>query len=311
MADLDLDSLGILDDTDKTSLRWDYLRHYEAAFARFRHQPINIIEIGVFRGASLRLWEKWFSRATIVGIDIRPECTRFARGRRVIAIGSQTDPDFLAATAEQYPPTIVIDDGSHISDHVQVSFEALFPRVLPGGCYVIEDVVVQSQPEYRGTAERATPDYVLALARQAMMRRLEPPPIPALAAAGREIDAVTLIDAAALFWKKPAVDVAAMLAARQALVERSGSATNWQMFSNFILNNSDAFAAAEAAARRAIALRPNDLSAYTQLGFALEKQGDIAGVYAAAKTALELRPSQASLNTRIEQLAARIGSLQN
>ncbi|MDQ1511710.1 MAG: hypothetical protein QOG50_3554, partial [Actinomycetota bacterium] len=34
---------------------------------------------------------------------------------------------------------LVIDDASHLIDETRASFNALFPRVRPGGTYVIED----------------------------------------------------------------------------------------------------------------------------------------------------------------------------
>lgn len=35
---------------------------------------------------------------------------------------------------------IVIDDGSHISDHQRISFETLFPLMNEGGVYICEDL---------------------------------------------------------------------------------------------------------------------------------------------------------------------------
>lgn len=132
----ELDVLGALNGTDKSSsvsFAWDYLRHYEELFGRWRHSEINVIEIGVLDGSSLRMWLQFFDLAKIIGIDIEPECRKFAQGRAVIKIGSQEDPGFLHGVAAEYPPTIVIDDGSHLAHHMIASFEALFPSLLPGG----------------------------------------------------------------------------------------------------------------------------------------------------------------------------------
>ncbi|HWW20445.1 MAG TPA: DUF4214 domain-containing protein, partial [Steroidobacteraceae bacterium] len=69
-----LDVLGILDGVDKASLRgeihcsWDYLRHYAHALRIYRDEAINVIEIGVAAGASLKMWLRYFSRATVVGV---------------------------------------------------------------------------------------------------------------------------------------------------------------------------------------------------------------------------------------------------
>jgi tetratricopeptide (TPR) repeat protein len=307
MNDLDLDAIGILEETDKTSLGWDYLRHYEQEFARFRHQDINLIEIGVFRGASLNVWEKYFSRATIVGIDIMPDCTVYEGGRKVVAIGSQIDPDFLAGVTAKYPPTIIVDDGSHIADHVQVSFEVLFPRLLPGGCYVIEDVTAhRPDSHYRGTAALDTPDFVLRLAALVLLRRVAPDLSPALAAAVREIDTVSLIGSAAYVWKKPPLASAATIAAKQALVERSKSAMNWQGLAKFIMSQRGPLEQAAAAARRAIELRPKDWDGHNVLGLVLDRKGDLAGALAATQAAARLRPNNAQLQTRLANLEKRL-----
>jgi len=139
----ELDVFGALTGTDKSSSvswGWDYLRHYEELFSRWRYSHINLIEIGVAGGASLAAWERYFDRATLVGIDVNPDVQRFAQGRVFIRVGSQEDAGFLHGVAAAFPPTIVIDDGSHLTHHMIASFEALFPALLPGGVYVFEDL---------------------------------------------------------------------------------------------------------------------------------------------------------------------------
>ena len=151
---VDLDATGILHGLDKSSLRgggayrgsipcsWDYLRHYESLFHEFKHADFNFIEIGVMGGSSISVWLEYFSRATIVGVDIQPDCAVFSRGRAIVEIGSQDDADFLYSVADRYPPHIVIDDGSHFAAHIIKSFEILFPRVAPGGLYIVEDAAL-------------------------------------------------------------------------------------------------------------------------------------------------------------------------
>lgn len=141
-----LDAIGIALGADKSSVRadnrcaWDYSRFYEDIFREFQNDDINLIEIGVGAGASLRMWLRYFERARIVGIDVIPECVHSAGGRAEVRIGSQTDEVFLRDLAQEFPPTIIIDDGSHVSEHIVKSFEILFPLLRPGGFYVIEDV---------------------------------------------------------------------------------------------------------------------------------------------------------------------------
>lgn len=141
-----LDAIAMTAFTDKSSLlhptacAWDYCRHYEELFGDLRHENINLIEIGVAGGGSLEVWLRYFTRARIIGIDIDPNCSRYARGRAQVRIGSQDDEQFLRSVAAESPPTIVVDDGSHIAAHIIKTFEVLFPLLAPGGFYAIEDV---------------------------------------------------------------------------------------------------------------------------------------------------------------------------
>jgi hypothetical protein len=148
-----LDAIAMTANSDKSSLRhdwgtaWDYCRHYDELFGDLRHEPINLIEIGVAGGHSLEMWLRYFTRARIVGIDIDPNCSRHARGRADVRIGSQDDEQLLRSVAADWPPTIVIDDGSHIAAHVIKTFEVLFPLLAPGGFYAIEDMYLHFRRE--------------------------------------------------------------------------------------------------------------------------------------------------------------------
>jgi cephalosporin hydroxylase len=141
-----LDDIGILRGTDKSSLNHDYLRHYERILGHLRHEPITLLEIGVFRGSSLRMWEDYMTAARIVGVDIAPECIRYAGDRCEIEIGSQADHNFLDEIGQRRRPHVIIDDGSHMADHVILTFRTLFPHLRPGGIYIIEDLHFHAGP---------------------------------------------------------------------------------------------------------------------------------------------------------------------
>ena len=118
-----------------------YTKHFEA----YRHRPIRMLEIGVFRGGSLRMWKEYFHPdSIIVGIDIDKSCKahEIADRKVFVRIGSQADPEFLLAVTEEFGPfDIILDDGSHKTHHQNISFGALFRAALTdGGCYMVEDV---------------------------------------------------------------------------------------------------------------------------------------------------------------------------
>jgi len=106
MEELSLDLIGIAEGTDKHSLHHGYLRHYERLFRSFRDEPIELLEIGIAAGASLRTWRRFFSRARIIGVDVNPNCVRYSSDNIVVEIGSQEDPAFCAHLCRTYQPSL-------------------------------------------------------------------------------------------------------------------------------------------------------------------------------------------------------------
>jgi len=122
-----------------------YFDIYTRYFERFRDRPIKMLEIGVFRGGSLRMWKEYFHPdSTIVGVDVDKSCQAHEIAERnvFVRIGSQGDPAFLARVNGEFGPfDIILDDGSHKTHHQIISFGALFRNALKdGGCYMVEDV---------------------------------------------------------------------------------------------------------------------------------------------------------------------------
>lgn len=119
-----------------------YFEIYERHFARFRDQPICLVEFGVSQGGSLQMWRDYFgTRATIYGVDINPNCKQFEEPGVHIVIGDQEDRVFLKQFARSLPPVdILIDDGGHTMSQQINTFEELFPAVQANGVYLVEDL---------------------------------------------------------------------------------------------------------------------------------------------------------------------------
>ena len=132
-----LEELGKHYGTDKVYHR--YLPHYEQWFSHLCDSEITLCEIGVLRGASLRMWRDYFKYGTIYGIDIEPS-RAFQLSRLHVLVGSQNDTVFLdRAKLSIRAVDIVIDDGSHQAADQTTSFHALWPIVKPDGWYCVED----------------------------------------------------------------------------------------------------------------------------------------------------------------------------
>ena len=63
-----------------------YSELYEPLFAPWRDQVVRLLEIGVFDGASLRVWETYFGAwaSVFVGLDNDPDCCARARWDAVL-----------------------------------------------------------------------------------------------------------------------------------------------------------------------------------------------------------------------------------
>lgn len=120
-----------------------FLDIYEKYFAPIKDEKLNVLEIGVKEGASLRTWEEYFPNALVYGLDLDPECAKVATDRIKITIGNQRDTVILRELCEVSGGfDIIIDDGSHAVQHIIESFNFLFNYLRPEGLYVIEDLHV-------------------------------------------------------------------------------------------------------------------------------------------------------------------------
>ena len=128
--------------TGESILKWsNYGPIYDRHFADYRELPINILEIGVLKGGSMRLWEKYFPKANIYGIDIDEECQQYESDRTKIFIGDQGDVSFLRNIKAKIPRIdIIIDDGSHRAKDQKITFEEMYYHLKTPGVYLVEDI---------------------------------------------------------------------------------------------------------------------------------------------------------------------------
>lgn len=97
-------------------------------------------------GASLRAWNDFFPNAEIFGLDIN-EDDFFRKDRIRCLYTDQSKSTELLKTFDNIETLtgskmcdVIVDDGSHIVEHMLLSFETLKKFIKPGGIYIIEDI---------------------------------------------------------------------------------------------------------------------------------------------------------------------------
>jgi hypothetical protein len=130
--------IGMKYECDKVS-KHTYHEIYPKIFDKYKNENINLFEIGVDEGKSLKVWKEYYPNCNVFGLDIQNE---IINEDVTIFKGDQNNLNDLIMVIDNTPKCdIIIDDGSHISEHQLKSFYFLFENLLKdGGTYVIEDV---------------------------------------------------------------------------------------------------------------------------------------------------------------------------
>jgi len=98
-----------------------------------------VCEVGVAGGGSLEMWQNLFPFGLVAGVDNNQAMTWPEGTHRVIS--GQDDPGlphFLTAVSPE-GFDLIVDDCSHDGGLTQATWELLWPLVVPGGYYVVED----------------------------------------------------------------------------------------------------------------------------------------------------------------------------
>ena len=126
-------------DTDKATIH-SYMPTYEEIFSSLRDKPINLLEIGVFRGGSLEMWKDFFhEESNISGIDNFSEKDS-DREKAMSVKGCKIHDCNITMFDTDEMFDIIIDDGSHLWEDVELAITKLWKNLKQDGIYVIEDV---------------------------------------------------------------------------------------------------------------------------------------------------------------------------
>lgn len=155
---MSLQEIGSLHNTDKVS--HGFCKLYDDQFTDNRQDITNVLEIGVYFGASILMWRDYFPNATIHGIDtfegLQGNGHRFNDADRfynrhkqenlerikLYKVDQSKEDELLQFATEQQDISFdfILDDGSHLMKDQQITLKYLFPLIKPGGCFIMEDL---------------------------------------------------------------------------------------------------------------------------------------------------------------------------
>jgi hypothetical protein len=151
----DLCRLAEQHDTDKGT---QYTQVYHRWLAGVREQRMRVLEIGLYNGGSFRMWRDYLPNATLHGIDIDQRTLAYQDevANSQVRLVDQGDPRALAAFLAELGGNydFILDDGGHTMEQQIVSFEILWPSLMPGGIYAIEDLGTSYFLDYGGRGLR-------------------------------------------------------------------------------------------------------------------------------------------------------------
>ncbi len=141
-----LTRIANLCETDKGTVVGEghgYTEFYEDFFRKYNGKNINILEIGVFNGGSLKMYNTYFDeKCTIYALDIENKEEYNTENIKTFICnqGKREDLEEFKKTIGNIKFDIIIDDGSHLPWDQMLSFYYLHDLLKEDGLYIIEDL---------------------------------------------------------------------------------------------------------------------------------------------------------------------------
>jgi len=134
--------------TDKIT-HHGYHRIYPWFLEHFRSKnDLAILEIGAYEMGSVYLWLDYFPGVNLTIADIEK---KDFPGIECVQLDQSKKEDLLNfANGKKESFDIIVDDGSHVIHHQQISLATLFPYLRPNGQYWIEDLHTSDGSVWQG-----------------------------------------------------------------------------------------------------------------------------------------------------------------
>ena len=142
-----LDKLFKKYNCDKSTNGHHYVTEYESHLAPLKNEPINILEIGVWKGESTSAFHEYLPNAQIYGVDIFTrvpvkDIPILKKDRVHWLEADSTSPNVYEKIKENWPDVkfdVIVDDGLHTPEANKKTFENFIDFLKDDGVYYVED----------------------------------------------------------------------------------------------------------------------------------------------------------------------------
>ena len=125
--------------TDKNTTH-DYINGYYCdEFTPIKNKNLKILEIGIWEGGSLQVWDSWFTNTEIQAVEINKRKWIYKPEHIKVTNKSGYSEDTLNLFEDNYFDYI-IDDGPHNVESQIFAIKNWLSKIKIGGKLVIEDV---------------------------------------------------------------------------------------------------------------------------------------------------------------------------
>jgi len=133
-----LHQIGLETKTDKADYH-NFCQFYDDNFNHLRDSKISLLEIGILKECSMKMWREYFEHASIHGIDINQI---FPTTNNVIyhRVNADNYDELMNFSQSHVSWDLIIDDGGHTMRQQQNAIKALWPNLKSGGIFVMEDL---------------------------------------------------------------------------------------------------------------------------------------------------------------------------
>lgn len=123
---------------------------YNQYFQSIKDEKLNILEIGVGGGPSLKMWYEYFPNSQIHAIDVDDKSQHNNLRVKTYICDQSNRKQLKDVMSKIGTVDIIIDDGCHVVSHQQITLGFLFPYMNAGGQYWLEDLHTSDRSVWQG-----------------------------------------------------------------------------------------------------------------------------------------------------------------